>query len=95
MVFCKSPMRLVTVSPFFFKYKDSPTVCKRKPIGRKATSHKIDNKITEERQQSRQEQQEVIVVKNQNNSYLGKTGLQVLVNNKFSTISQMKTKDKR
>lgn len=97
MVFCKSPMRLVTVfsffffflffflsfSFFFFKYKDSPAVCKRKPTG-KAASHKIDIRIIEERQQSRQEEQEVIVVKNQNNFYLGKTGLQVYVKNKNS-----------
>lgn len=39
MVFCKSPMRLVTVFSFkkkffFLKYKDSPAVCKRKPTGR-------------------------------------------------------------
>jgi hypothetical protein len=50
-------------------------------------SHKTDIRITEERQQSRQEEQEVIVVKNQNNSYLGKIGLQVHVKNKNSNIN--------
>lgn len=32
-------------------------------------------------------------MKNQNNLYLGKTGLQVYVKNKNSNISQLKTKD--
>jgi len=79
---------------FFLSIKIALQCVKGNPQG-KAASHKIDIRIIEERQQSRQEEQEVIVVKNQNNLYLGKTGLQVYVKNKNSNISQPKTKDKR
>ena len=41
------------------------------------------------------EQQEVIVVKSQNNLYLGEIGLQVHVKNKNSNIGQLKIKYKR
>lgn len=63
MVFCKSPMRLVTVFSFkkkiffFLKYKDSPAVCKRKPTGRllpvKQTLESLRNVSSRDRRNKR------------------------------------------
>lgn len=84
MVFCKSPRRLVTVffKKPFLSIKIALQCVKGTPW--KAASHKTDIRIVEEPQQSRQEESEVTVVKEQNNLYLGKIGLQVHVKNKNS-----------